>query len=125
MEEAKVIQQWGAFYFLRKALSVNTRANHWQIEAGKIILKILLCLVAFVLDILTGALFLMFLGLKGLVIVLAQAVLFLLKGLVNRVLGLLTYLIAMLLTIGLLYVIITHWSEFKGLINWLIHLING
>ena len=117
VQEAKIVQQWGAFYLTRKALDIPTQSEHWLAEAGRIIVKITAVVIAVFFDILTGVMYLIFVFVKTLIVVLAKGAVKVLTALIEKILTVLAYLLALVLTIAILYFIITHWQWFTAIIE--------
>ena len=125
MEEAKVIQQWGAFYLFRKALQIKTKSELWYIEAGKIIVKITACLIALIFDTATGVLYLVFITVKVLVIAFINTISKIFEILIAKLLSVFAYLIALISTVAILYELIKHWNLFKRFVDTITIWING
>ncbi len=125
MEEAKVIQQWGAFYLFRKALQIKTKSELWYIEAGKIIVKITACLIALIFDTATGMLYLVFITVKVLVIAFINTISKIFEILIAKLLSVFAYLIALISTVAILYELIKHWDLFKKFVDTITIWING
>ena len=123
-QDIRPVQMWGAFYFVRRAMDIRTGAESWIVEAGKIIVKIVALLLAFAVDILTGLLYVCFIVIKatvkGIFSILTKAV----EKILEKVLTVIMYLMNLVLTVAVLYVIFTHWQWFTDLINQIISLFN-
>ena len=124
VQDIQPIQTWGAFYFVRRAMDIRTHAESWQLESLRIIGKIIALTVAFAVDVVTGLLYLAFVLLKKLVILFYKILVYTLSELIKRLAGILAYLISLVLTIVVLYIIVTHWHSFTNIVNHLINLIN-
>ena len=123
--DIRPVQQWGAFYLTRLVLSLRTQAQWWLAEAFKIIVKILLLVIAFALDLLTGILFILFkLLVKILDLIFSVLKMFLLKA-VERTIGLLAFGVGIVLAVAIAYALVKHWSLFTQIIDNLINLSYG
>ena len=123
-QDIRPVQMWGAFYFVRRAMDIRAGSDLWIVEAVKIIVKIVALLLAFVVDILTGFLYVCFIVIKatvkGIFRILTKAV----ERIFEKVLAVITYLMSLVLTVAVVYVIFTHWQWFTDLINQIISLFN-
>ena len=112
---------WGAFYFVRRAMDIRTGSELWIAEAGKIIVKIVALLLAFVVDIATGVLFVAFVvikaAVKGIFRIMTKAV----EAVFEKVLSVVAYLVSLVLTAAVLYAIVSHWSEFTVIVEKLLN----
>ena len=121
-QDIQPVQTWGAFYFVRRAMDIRTKSEIWTIEAGKIIVKIIALTVAFIFDVTTGVLYIVFILIKVLVIQILAKVF---EAVLQKILSVVAYLISLILTIIVLYLIFTHWSQFTQIINHIITLFYG
>ena len=124
VKDIRPVDQWGAFYLLRKCLRVRTRAGVWQVEAAQIIGKILLCLLSFVADVLTGLLYLFFLVLRHSVTIVFLVVKTVVSETLRRFIGVLSFGVSLILMVVILYLLITHWQQFTHFINQITHYFN-
>ena len=123
-QDIRPVHTWGAFYFVRRAMDIRTGSESWIVEAGKIIVKILGLMSAFALDILIGLLYVCFIVIKatvkGIFWILTKAI----ERIFEKVLTVITYLMSLVLTVAVVYLLFTHWQWFTDLINQIISLFN-
>ena len=119
-QDIRPVQTWGAFYFVRRAMDIRTGSELWIVEAGKIIVKIVAVIGAFALDILTGLLFVCFIvikaAVKGFFRIMTKAV----ETVFEKVLSVVAYLVSLVLTAVVLYAIVSHWTEFRVIVEKLL-----
>jgi hypothetical protein len=123
-QDIRPIEQWGAFYLFRKCLRVRTQSDIWQLEAVQIIGKIILCIMAFVLDLLTGLIYLIFLAFEHSVILVFVVLKSVLNEVLRRLIGVLSFSISLIITIVIVYLLITHWTQFAHFVNHIIAYFN-
>ncbi len=112
IEEAKIIDQWGAFWFTRKAFRIKTQKELWIHEALSIVIKIYAIIIAFFTDLLA----LLIIALTYILKILTQKTLLLLYTILKAILTELAkrigFLLTLVLTIAILYLIFSHWQQF-------------
>ena len=118
IQEIRPIVEWGQFYFTRYVFhyfAVSSKA--WQIEALKIIAKILVLFLALMLDILLECVIIFAFMLKKFTVFALWIIRELLAQAIKRFGFLVTYTLTILITISIAYLLFKHWAEFTGLID--------